>query len=317
LSANIFLVAKGRNLACLREVQRVNSYQKGMERMVSRRTLLQFVSAVVPLHAWNLNLFAQPQGSSVQIAPTEHSVSDAFPSHPPELVREMVTVAHFNLKRVQELVGSWPSLARAAWDWGFGDWEDALGAASHMGNRAIAEYLISKGARPSIFSATMLGELEVVKAFLAAHPAAQRIGGPHSISLLAHARMGGEAARPVLEFLQSLDGSDQDRPVSLLAEQAGALVGTYVFGRGPTEQIEVDADLKMYVTSKMYTYSPQLNWTRKGAMSRPLFHLGEQTFYPAGAPAVRIHFRQEQAALTLSVHDLGPIVLAHKVSSKS
>jgi hypothetical protein len=44
---------------------------------------------------------------------------------------------------------------RAAWDWGFGDWEDALGACSHTGNREIAGYLIER-ARPTIFSAAML-----------------------------------------------------------------------------------------------------------------------------------------------------------------
>ena len=41
-----------------------------------------------------------------------------------------------------------PSLAKAAWDWGFEDWEDPLGAASHVGNHEIAEYLIGHGARP-------------------------------------------------------------------------------------------------------------------------------------------------------------------------
>jgi hypothetical protein len=33
-----------------------------------------------------------------------------------------------------------------------------------MGNWEIAEYLLSKGARPTIFSAAMLGEMDVVKA---------------------------------------------------------------------------------------------------------------------------------------------------------
>ena len=45
----------------------------------------------------------------------------AFPLHPPELAREIVTVAHFNMKRVRELVDARPALARAAVDWGFGD----------------------------------------------------------------------------------------------------------------------------------------------------------------------------------------------------
>src|SRR5215472_7059572 len=202
-------------------------------------------------------------------------MADVFPSQPPELVREMVMVSHYDLKRVKELVEARPSLARAAWDWGFGDWEDALGAASHMGNRAMAEYLISKGARPSIFSAAMLGELEIVKGFIAGHPGAQAIRGPHSISLLGHARVGGDAARAVFEFLQSLPDSDTEAPVALSENAANSLIGTYVFGVGISQQVAVDADLKMYMGGKMYTHAPQLNWTRKGMMPRPLFHLGD------------------------------------------
>ena len=44
------------------------------------------------------------------------------------------------------------------------DWEASLDAASHMGNGEIDEYLLSKGALPFIFSAAMLGEMDVVKA---------------------------------------------------------------------------------------------------------------------------------------------------------
>ena len=139
------------------------------------------------------------------------------------MVREMVIVAHGNVKRVKELVDARPALAKAAIDWGFGDWEDALGAASHVGNREIAEYLIAHGARPTLFSATMLGQLDVVKAFLAAQPGAQRIPGPHSISLLAHAKYGGKPAEAVYQYLDSL--GDAGSPVSpvLSADEATAL----------------------------------------------------------------------------------------------
>src|SRR3954451_11330466 len=67
------------------------------------------------------------------------AVPETFPSQPPALVREMVSVSHGNIKRVRELVEARPALAKAAWDWGFNDWESALGAASHVGNREIAE----------------------------------------------------------------------------------------------------------------------------------------------------------------------------------
>ncbi|MCZ6774989.1 MAG: hypothetical protein O7D34_00855, partial [Ignavibacteria bacterium] len=43
-----------------------------------------------------------------------------FPSQDPSLVLEVVRVSHFDLERVRELVTASPTLAKAAWDWGFG-----------------------------------------------------------------------------------------------------------------------------------------------------------------------------------------------------
>jgi len=277
----------------------------------TRRDLLKLASAGIAAGRMNVSP-GPPESDTVNRGIDRMPISDLFPAHPPELVREMVTVAHFDLKRVKELVSARPSLARAAWDWGFGDWESPLGAASHMGNRPIAEYLISQGARPSLFSAAMLGQLEVVKAFVAGQPGVQRIFGPHSISLLAHARVGGEAARPVFEYLQALGGADADAPVSLPDGEAAELAGTYVFGVGVTQQVEVNADVKMYASSKMYTYPPQLNWTRKGTMTRPLFHVGDRTFYPAGAPSVRIRFAAEDAGVLMSVTDAELVMTARR-----
>ena len=283
---------------------------------VSRRTLLKFASTVFPVGAMDLKVFAfgarRPRTELNAIM-----VTDTFPAQPPELVREMVTVAHFDLQRVKELSDARPSLVKAAWDWGFGDWETPLGAASHMGNRAIAEYLLSQGAPPSLFSAAMLGQLEAVKAVLAGQPGVQRVRGPHSISLLAHARMGGEAAHGVSEYLQSLEGADADPPSPLREEDISALLGTYVFGVGVTQQVDLTADLQMYANKKMYTYAPQLNWTRKGTMTRPLFHLGNRTFYPAGAPSVRICFTEGSDGMLMNVDDGELVLSAVRKRSKS
>src|SRR4030095_9765930 len=105
------------------------------------------------------------------------AVADTFPQQPPAMVREAVIASHGNVKRIRELVDAHPALARAAYAWGFGDWGACLRAASHVGSREIAEYLISKGARPTIFSATMLGQLDAVKAFIAAQPGVRRVSG--------------------------------------------------------------------------------------------------------------------------------------------
>ncbi len=70
-----------------------------------------------------------------------------FPNQDPALVREIVTKSHFDLDAVQALIERQPALAKAAIDWGFGDWESALGAASHMGRVDIGEALLAGGAR--------------------------------------------------------------------------------------------------------------------------------------------------------------------------
>lgn len=121
-----------------------------------------------------------------------------------KLVQEFVGVAHTDLDRTKEMLTHEPVLVNATWDWGGGDFETALGAASHMGNHAIANFLLEHGARLDIFAAAMLGNLEIVKAALEAHPDAINIPGAHGIPLIVHAEMGGNEAKSVLEYLKSL-----------------------------------------------------------------------------------------------------------------
>lgn len=73
-------------------------------------------------------------------------------------------------------------------------------------------------------------------------------------------------------------------------------------GAEDIHQIDVNSDMKMYA-GKMYTYPPQLNWTRKGTMTRALFHLGNLAFYPAGAPAVRIRFSVDGNRVAMAISD--------------
>ncbi len=121
-----------------------------------------------------------------------------------ELVNEFVLEAHRNLARVKELLAQEPALVNAAWDWGGGDWETALGAAAHTGQREIALHLLANGARLEIFAAAMLGELGIVQAILTAYPKMLHAKGAHGIPLLIHAKAGGEAAASVVAHLESL-----------------------------------------------------------------------------------------------------------------
>ncbi len=120
-----------------------------------------------------------------------------------DLVREFVANAHGDLDAVREALDLHPTLVNACWDWGGGDWETALGAASHVGRHDIAELLLGRGARLDVFAPAMLGELEIVRAVLAAHPETLHALGPHGIPLRAHAEAGGEQARRVLELLDA------------------------------------------------------------------------------------------------------------------
>jgi len=102
-------------------------------------------------------------------------------------IQEFVGNAHGDLDAVRAALEDDPTLANAAWDWGGGDWETALGAASHMHRRDIAELLLRHGARLDVFAAAALGDAEIVRAVLNAHPEMRDAKGPHGIPLAAHA----------------------------------------------------------------------------------------------------------------------------------
>jgi len=229
-------------------------------------------------------------------------VDESFPSQHPALVKEMVAVSHFNLGRVRELVQQHPELAKASWDWGYGDWETALGAASHVGNRPIAELLLELGAPPTIFSATMLGQLDVVKACVAASPGLQRLRGPHGLTMMVHARAGGAPASAVLNYLESLGNAGlpyRDDPMP--SDERAALEGRYTFGDRPRDGFIVRID------------KSQLLMTRIGATERTLFHQGALAFHAAGAPGVKIRFEREGANIAaLTVWDPDPVVRARR-----
>ena len=123
---------------------------------------------------------------------TKSAVPDGFPSQDPQAVKDVVLFAHFNVDNVKKLVSARPALAKASWDWGFGDWESALGAASHMGRRDIAKLPMDHGARPTILTFAMLGNLDAVRAMIEANPGIQRLHGPHGFTLLDHAEFGGD-----------------------------------------------------------------------------------------------------------------------------
>ena len=255
-----------------------------MAHPLSRRCFLISVPAFCAVSA----ILAEGARGAVQgSAPVgESGDAESFPAQDPVRVREMVGVAHGNAARVRELLAESPALAKAAWDWGFGDWETALGAASHVGRRDIAELLMADGARPDLFTFAMLGQVDVVRAYVEAQPGIQRTPGPHGLTLMHHARQGGPGAQAVVGFLESVGGADvMPKSAVLSAEASAACVGTYAFSTDTDRAIEVV--LKSGVL-----------WVKRlpNGTGRSLVHLGDLVFHPVGAPAVRIDFSGPDAA---------------------
>ncbi len=151
-----------------------------------------------------------PAGSAIPESPD--NVPD-FPEHHPQFdrarVKRFVIAGHVNLAAVKAMLAEEPRLINGTIDWGNGDFETALGGASHMGRRDIAEYLLEHNARMDIFAATMLGKIDIVKAAVAAYPNIVQVPGPHGIPLIVHAEKGGPPTKEVLEFLRPLAGQPQ------------------------------------------------------------------------------------------------------------
>jgi hypothetical protein len=244
------------------------------------------------LSAFAASVFAQ-EGPPYAI-----NAADAFPQLDPAVAKEAVGVSHGNLARLREIVDKQPAYARASMDWGFGDYETCIDAASHVGNKPIAEYLLANGARPTIFSAAMMGQLDVVKSFIAARPGIERNHGPHGLTLMSHAKAGGPDAAAVVQYLTALGNADVPTPTQPLdAADRDALAGKYVFGPGPRDFLIVDVRQE------------RLAVDRPGGPGRHnIMHSGGLVFFPAGNPNAKIAFARDGGTVTqLTLAD--PVVM--------
>jgi hypothetical protein len=169
----------------------------GMSIDVDRRRVVKAVTSVCAALAGGGSIPAQqnarPSTSAKRPAPLEA-----------ERVNQFVRAAHADLDGTREMLEREPRLVRAAWDWGGGDVETALGGASHMGRQDIATLLLDRGAPMDLFAAAMLGHLPIVRAALEARPSLLHVPGPHGIPLVEHARIGGSSATAVLGYLTDL-----------------------------------------------------------------------------------------------------------------
>lgn len=244
----------------------------------------------------------------------DKGIRPLYPTQDFEVVREVVGASHSRLERVQELVSERPELSKATWDWGFGDVESALGAASHMGRKDIAEFLIEHGARPNIYTFAMLGKIEAVRAMIESMPGLQKMHGPHGFTLMHHANIRlmrknvegeeKEKQEALVAYLKSLGDADIGaKSMEITEAEKEIYMGKYTFGTGADEYFEVKLNMR-----KM------LSMARGDNFGRALLKVDEHTFAPGGAPSVRIKFDvTEGIAKAVTVHDPMPVVRATRI----
>jgi len=260
--------------------------------------------------------YSSSQGNIIKTfgAGNDEPIFYRYPSMNDTMVSSVVGASHFDFDKVKEMVSKRPELAGVSWDWGFGDWETPIGAASHVGRRDIAELLISYGARPDIFTYTMMGMLKSVQEIIETIPGIQSHRGPHGITLLQHAknRLSDQTIsetdktniNKMISYLESLGNADvKQKSLEVTEEEKKKYMGEYRFGSGEGELFVVDTNQRGY-----------LKMGRKGNFGNILNKVDENTFSPSGAASVRIIFKIEgDKAISVSVHEPEPVVTAVRV----
>ncbi|HEV8639265.1 MAG TPA: ankyrin repeat domain-containing protein [Chloroflexota bacterium] len=126
----------------------------------------------------------------------------------PDLVREFVLAAHGNLEKVRAMLAEQPELLEAKF---LENDESAIEAASHVGHRAIAEYLLQQGAELNLCTAAMLGMKPAVIGMLRRDPGAGKKLGVHGLSPLFHAAIGGNTE--IADMLYAVSPNEKIEPV--------------------------------------------------------------------------------------------------------
>ncbi len=180
-------------------------------------------------------------------------------------VLRFVQAGHRDLATVKEMVAQDPKFVTAAWDWGSGDWETALGGASHVGRRDIARYLLSQGARIDSFCAAMLGDRDVMLALLKAEPASATTKGPHGYTLLYHVAISGdlvvaEALKPLLEPL----AKDYNQALSAAARGGHLPMTKWLLENGVTDPNVPDGFGKTALTFSVEKRFPEIEAELRG-----------------------------------------------------
>lgn len=229
----------------------------------------------------------------------------SFPSTDPDDAQSFVGASHGAIDRVRDMLAQNRGLAKSAWDWGFGDYETAIGAASHVGNIEMIELLLAHGARPDLFTLATLDRVDAVRATLENVPGTRDLKGPHSIPLMSHARAG--RADRVIDYLESI-GLVGNAPVPLDAAAAAPYLGAYAWGTGQSERFEIAYSDR---SSALTLQRPGTSLRNlKPAPGDPL------SFSPAGAEHAVIRFdRVSPSPTSLTLSGTGPTLIATRTDA--
>ena len=238
-----------------------------------------------------------------------------YPNIDPEIISEVVGKSHFDLERVKELVDIRPELSRSVWEWRFGDFESAIGAASHVGRRDIALYLMGRGARPTIYTFAMLGAFDIVKSMVEFAPGIQRTSGPHGISLLDHAFAGErmsdkmrdtevDSLKQTIDYLKSIGDAGGEKYIDVNSEDQKKYLGDYKYGEREYEGVSIKLNMR-----KLLSLGPI------DGFGGSLYKVSENNFTYNGASSVRISFDiQNDVVQSLKITDPEMVIVAQKVS---
>lgn len=283
-----------------------------MKNTISRRTLVKssvfgILTAAIPNVTYASAMFSMENESELDLPSRYPSIDD-------DIVKEVVGKSHFDLETVKNLVDKRTELARATWDWSFGDWESAIGAASHVGRRDIVFYLISKGARPTMFTYAMLGAYDIVKNMIDLSPGIQKTMGPHGISLASHAKFGLRMkdemtsdqianCEKLIDFLDNLEGAAGETYLEM-TDTKEKYLGDYKYGNGSNDGFSIKENSR-----KM------LSLGKLGEFGGGLYKTGNNEFMYNGVPSVRITFQIENEIVkSLTVVEPELTLVAKKVS---
>ncbi len=281
---------------------------------ISRRTLIKssafgLLTASIPNVSFATNMMEVKRPPT-----TREDLFHRYPSIDDEIVASIVGASHFDFDKVKGLVTKRPELARATWDWSFGDWETAIGAASHVGRRDIATLLMDHGARPDIFTFAMFGDYDAVKSMIEAKPGVQSIAGPHGISLLSHVKAGlrskeitttqKEESEALLKYLEGIGDADpKSKDIEMSEEEKQKYLGDYLYGDGPTDGFSVKINMR-----KM------LSLGKLGNFGGGLFQKAPNVFTYNGIASVEISFQIENGnVVSLTVHEPDLTLVAKKI----